>query len=96
MIGGMKDGSLAEKALAENYDFTTSTDRRMQQNECCDHEGLSKGSELVMRVKGRKVENYDTKEDIKLMEEELKVMKLRRQGRYSGRKKGRKEEMQKL
>ena len=30
------------------------------------------------------------------MEEELKVMKLRRQGRYSGRKKGRKEEMQKL
>ena len=70
----MKDGSLslAEKALAENYDFTTTTDRRMQQNECCDHEGLSKGSELVMRVKGRKVENYDTEEDIELMEAELK------------------------
>ena len=57
MIGGMKDGSLAEKALAENYDLKTTTDQRMQQNECCGHEGVSEGSELVMRVKGRKVEN---------------------------------------
>ena len=60
----MKDRSLAEKALAENYDLKTTTDQRMQQNECCGHEGFSEGSELVMRVKGRKVENYDTKEDI--------------------------------
>ena len=92
LIGGMKDRSLAEKALAENYDLKT-TIATMKTRECSKANavamrGLAEGTELVKRVKGRKVEDLDTEEEIELMEAEMKVMKLRRQGKYSGRRQG--------
>ena len=92
LIGGMKDRSLAEKALAENYDLKT-TIATIKTRECSKANavamrGLAEGTELVKRVKGRKVEDLDTEEEIELMEAEMKVMKLRRQGKYSGRRQG--------
>ena len=54
--------------------------------------GLAEGTKLV---KGRKVGNYDTEEDIELLEAELKVMKLRRRRETQWEKtKRQKEEMQ--
>ena len=89
LFGGIKDKSLAESVLAENYDLKTTIDT-MKIRECSRANavamrGLAEDTELV---KGRKLENYDTEEDIELMEAELKVMKLRRQGRCSRRKQG--------
>ena len=89
LFGGIKDKSLAESVLAENYGLKTTIDT-MKIRECSSANavamrGLAEDTELV---KGRKLENYDTEEDIELMEAELKVMKLRRQGRCSRRKQG--------
>ena len=76
LFGGIKDKSLAERVLAENYDLKTTIDT-MKIRECSRANavamrGLAEDTELVKRVKGRKVENYDTEEDIELMEAELK------------------------
>ena len=92
LIGGMKDRSLAEKALAENYNLKTTIDT-MKTRECSKANamamrGLAEGTENVKRVKGRKVEEYDTDEEIELMEAEMKVMKLRKQGKFSSRRQG--------
>ena len=77
LFGGIKDKCLAERVLAENYDLKTTIDT-MKIRECSRANavamrGLAEDTELV---KGRKLENYDTEEDIELMEAELKVMKL--------------------
>ena len=92
LFGGIKGKSLAESVLAENYDLKTTIDT-MKIRECSRANavamrGLAEDTELVNRVKGRKLDNYDMEEDINLMEAELKVMKLRRQGRCSRRKQG--------
>ena len=91
LIGGMKDRSLAEKALAENYNLKTTIDtmktRESSKANAVAMRGLAEGTEDVKRVKGRQVEGYDT-DEIEEMEADLKVMKLRRQGRYSSRRQG--------
>ena len=89
LFGWIKGKSLAESVLAENYDLKTTIDT-MKIRECSRANavamrGLAEDTELV---KGRKLENFDTEKDIELMEAELKVMKLRRQGRCSRRKQG--------
>ena len=50
--------------------------------------GLAEGTEEVKRVRGRTVEEYDTDEEIEQMKADLKVMKLRRQGKFSSRRQG--------
>ena len=91
LIGGMKDRSLAEKALAENYNLKTTIDtmktRESSKANAVAMRGLAQGTEDVKRVKGRAVNEYDT-DEIEEMEADLKVMKLRRQGRYSSRRQG--------
>ena len=81
-----------EKALVENYNLKTTIDT-MKTRECSKANamamrGLAEGTENVKRVKGRKVEEYDTDEEIELMEAEMKVMKLRKQGKFSSRRQG--------
>jgi hypothetical protein len=48
--------------------------------------GLAAGTEEVRRVNNYETE--DTDEEIQILEKELRVMKLRKQGKYSGRKGG--------
>jgi NADH pyrophosphatase NudC (nudix superfamily) len=85
-IGGMKD-----RLLAENYNLKTTIDtmktRESSKANAVAMRGLAEGTEDVKRVKGRTVNEYDT-DEIEKMEADLKVMKLRRQGRYSCRRQG--------
>ena len=80
LIGGMKDRSLAEKALAENYNLKTTIDTmktiESSKANAVAMRGLAEGTEDVKRVKGRTVNEYDT-DEIEEMEADLKVMKLR-------------------
>ena len=73
LIGGMKDRSLVEKALAANYDLKTTIDT-MKTRECSRAvRGLAGGTELV---KGRKVENYKTEDEVELMGHNEPVVKI--------------------
>ena len=72
LFGGIKDKSLAERVLAENYDLKTTIDtikiRECSRANAVAMRGLAEDTELVNRVKGRKLDNYDMEEDINLME----------------------------
>ena len=91
LIGGMRDRTLAEKALAENYNLKTTITvmktRETSKANAVAMRGLAAASE-VNRLQTRDLQEANLEEEhetIARLEEELAVMKLRRQGRYSSR-----------
>ena len=91
LIGGMRDRTLAEKVLAENYNLKTTITvmktRETSKANAVAMRGLAAASE-VNRLKTRDLQEANLEEEHETnarLEEELAVMKLRRQGRYSSR-----------
>ena len=92
LIGGMKDRNLAEKALAENYELKTTIEtmktRESSKANALAMRGLAAGTEGVKRVRSGHIGEESTDGEIDRLEQNLQVMKLRREGKYSSRRRG--------
>ena len=92
LIGGMKDRSLAEKALAENYELKTTIEtmktRESSKANAVAMRGLAAGTEEVKRLRSDLVGEESMEEEIDRLERNLQIMRLRKEGKYSSRRRG--------
>lgn len=92
LIGGMKDRSLAEKALAENYELKTTIDtmktRESSKANAVAMRGLAAGTEEVKRLRSDLAGEESMEEEIDRLERNLQIMRLRKEGKYSSRRRG--------
>ena len=92
LIGGMKDRSLAEKALAENYELKTTIDtmktRESSKANALAMRGLAAGTEEVKRLRSDLAGEESMEEEIDRLERNLQIMRLRKEGKYSSRRRG--------
>ena len=92
LIGGMKDRSLAEKALAENYELKTTIEtmktRESSKANAVAMRGLAAGTEEVKRLRSDLAGEESMEEEIDRLERNLQIMRLRKEGKYSSRRRG--------
>ena len=92
LIGGMKDRSLAEKALAENYELKTTIDtmktRESSKANAVAMRGLAAGTEEVKRLRSDLTGEESMEEEKDRLERNLQIMRLRKEGKYSSRRRG--------
>ena len=84
LIGGMKDRSLAEKALAENYELKTTIEtmktRESIKANAVAMRGLAAGTEEVKRLRSDLAGEESMEEEIDRLERNLQIMRLRNDG----------------
>ena len=89
LIGGMKDRSLAEKALAENCELKTTIEtmktRESSKANAVAMRGLAAGTEEVKRLRSDLAGTESMEEEIDRLERNLQIMRLQKEGKYSSR-----------
>ena len=94
LVAGFKDRTLAEKVLAEEYDLRTTVQLAVtRENSKANVEAMQgKQGEGVRRMRYKQASDNSEDEEamnIARLEEKLAVMKVRQQGKFSGRFKAR-------